>query len=157
MKHVLLTTVVLALVLSALPHAQGTPDFSGTWRMDPLRSESANQGTPIGPVTVTISQTANELKMETSREKSKTTAVYKLDGSRSQIEGGNATARWEGTTLVIDAVLYVQGAGVTTKESWKLGAGGNELLVDRLLAVQHGYSLESNYGKGNDVFVKVKP
>jgi hypothetical protein len=157
MKHVLPSVVVTTLVLLATPRAQGKPDFSGTWTMDQSRSESASQGQLIGPVTVVISQTESELRIETTRSQGTTTAVYKLDGSQSKIPGGTATTRWDGTTLVIEAVLDVQGAAVTTRESRRLGAGGNEMLVERVVAVQHGYSLSSSYGTGRDVFVKVRP
>jgi hypothetical protein len=158
MKRVLPTVVVLTLVLPVTPRAQGKPDFSGTWTMDQSRSESANQGEPIGPVTVVISQTESELRIETTRLQSKTTAVYKLDGSESRIAGGTATTHWDGTTLVIEAVLDVQGAAVTTRETRRLGAGGNEMLVETVVLVQHGYSFPSNYhGAGRNVFVKARP
>ncbi len=159
MKHGLPAALVVALLLPCAVRAQGPPDFSGTWAMDASRSESAVQNEPIGPVTLVISQTANELKMETTRGQRTTTAILKLDGSENRIASGTAKTRWEGTTLVTETVRDIQGATVTTKESRKLNPAGNEMLVETVLVVQHGYSLKGtpNYGAGKDVYTKVKP
>ena len=47
---------------------------------------------------------------------------------------------------------------MTTKESRRLNDGGNEMLVETVLVVQHGYTLKGtqNYGAGKDVFTRVK-
>src|SRR5215468_304329 len=95
-----LLIVTLALPFSA--HAQGRPDFSGTWSMDRSRSESAMQADPIGPTTVVITQAAGGLQIATTRDSRTATIVYKLDGSPSPIPGGTATSHWEGTTLVTE-------------------------------------------------------
>jgi hypothetical protein len=159
MTHALPAVLVATLILPATAHAQTKPDFSGTWTMDPSRSESAMQNEPIGPVTHVIAQTPNELKIETRRGGRTTTAIYKLDGSESQLPDGTATTRWDGTTLVTEMVRDIKGATVTTKESRRLSADGNEMLVETVLVVQHGYSLRGtpNYGAGKDVFTRVRP
>jgi hypothetical protein len=90
---------VVVLLLPCGVRAQGAPDFSGTWAMDASRSESAVQNEPIGPVTLVISQTANELKMETTRGQRTTTAILKLDGSENRIASGTAKTHWDGATL----------------------------------------------------------
>ena len=52
MRRTVLVTFIAALTMS-LPGLRGAdtahPDFSGTWQMDPARSESANSGAPSGP------------------------------------------------------------------------------------------------------------
>ena len=58
MKSVL-AAVLIATLIPFYAHAQSKPDFSGTWKMDPSRSESAAQKEPIGPVTIVIAQTEN--------------------------------------------------------------------------------------------------
>lgn len=159
MKRILLAMFVLALALPSIAPAQAKPDFSGTWTMDPTRSESAMQAEPIGPVTVVITQTAGELKLETTRAQKTTVEIYKLDGSESRIPSGTGKARWEGMTLVVETVRDIQGASVTTKETRSLEAGGNEMRVESILEVQHGYSLKGtkNYGTGKDVYKRVRP
>ena len=158
MKRVLLAGCVLALTLSWTARAQGKPDFSGTWTMDPTRSESAMQADPIGPVMLVITQTPSELKIATTRAQKTTTETYKLDGSESKIAGGSAKARWDGSTLVIDAVHDVQGASVTTKEARSLASNGNEMIVETVVEVQHGYSIKGakNYSAGKDVYTRLR-
>lgn len=159
MKNALTALFVAALTLPALARAQTKPDFSGTWRMDPSRSESAMQNEPIGPVTHVISQTPSELKIETRRAGAITSVIHKLDGSESKLSDGTATTHWDGTTLVTEMVRDIRGATVTTKESRRLSADGTEMLVETVLVVQHGYSLKGtpNYGAGKDVFIRVRP
>jgi hypothetical protein len=158
MTHALPAVLIAALILPATAHAQSKPDFSGTWTMDPTRSESAMQTEPIGPVTHVISQMPNELRIETRRGGRTTSAIYKLDGSESKLPDGTATTHWDGTTLVTEMVRDIRGATVTTKESRRLSADGNEMLIDTVLVVQHGYSLRGtpNYGAGKDVFTRVR-
>ena len=157
----LLTPAVLvaALALPSTAHTQGRPDFSGTWKMDPSRSESAVQNEPIGPVTIVISQSDGEVRIETTRAQGKSVVTYKLDGSEIKIPGGTAKTHWDGSTLVTEAVRDVQGQTVTTKETRRLAGDGNEMLVETMLVVQHGYSLRGtpNYGTGKDVYTKLRP
>ncbi|HJZ73980.1 MAG TPA: hypothetical protein VKE51_19710 [Vicinamibacterales bacterium] len=157
MTNVQSALLVVSLTLPLTTHAQGRPDFSGTWTMDRSRSESAMQADPIGPTTVAITQTPTGLEIATTRDGRTATIAYKLDGSPSPIPGGSATSHWEGATLVTETVRDIQGQTVTTKESRRLNDKG-EMLVDTVLVVQHGYTLKGtqNYGAGKDVFTRVK-
>ncbi len=107
---------------------------------------------------VEISQTATELKIETTRAHGSSAVVYKLDGSENKLADGTATTRWDGSTLITETVRDIKGVTVTTKESRSLNAAGNEMSVDTILVVQHGYSLRGtpNYGTGKDVFTRVR-
>ena len=156
MKVCSTTVLIAALVLTLSARAQGKPDFTGTWTMDHTRSESAVQNDPIGPVTLVITQTPTEMRIETTRTQGSSTVTYKLDGSEIKIPGGTAKSHWDGTMLVVEAVRDIQGQTVTTKETRQLSADGSEMLVETMLIVQHGYSLRGtpNYGTGKDVFVR---
>src|SRR5256885_7122426 len=101
----------LLLIFPFAAHTQGSVNFSGTWKMDPARSESAHQAVPIGPVTLVIRQTATELSIETRRSDSNKaeihseTVTYKLDGSESTVAATDGAliksqAHWDGTKLV---------------------------------------------------------
>jgi hypothetical protein len=127
--------------------------------MDAMRSASQVQNEPIGPVTVVIMHTPAELRIATTRAQGTATEVIKLDGSESKVSNGTATARWDGSALVVESVLDIQGASVTTRESRRLDAGGNEMTVDTVVEVQHGYTLKGakNYGTGKDVYTRVRP
>ncbi len=157
MKSIAFTVFAVVFAVSPPTRAQSRPDFSGTWSMDLSRSESAMQADPIGPTTLAIEQTATELKMTTTRDGKSTTMVYRLDGTPTQIPGGTATSRWNGSSLVTEAVRTIQGQTVTTNETRRLSPAGNELLVESILVVQHGYTIRGaqNYGAGRDVFTRV--
>ncbi len=158
MRTLLAALLFASLASPSLARAQAKPDFSGHWKMDPSRSESAAQATPIGTVTLVIAQTANELRVETTRTPGGSIVTYKLDGSKVAIPDGSATAHWDGMKIVTEAVLDVQGQTVTSKETRALSADGNEMFVDRTLAVQHGYPNDikgtQNYTSGKDVYVR---
>ena len=153
---VLALVVLLASAVSA--HAQSRPDFSGTWRLDPARSESAMQGESIGPVTVQITQTANEIRIETVTPRTRSVETFPLNGRDSQLSNGAGRARWFGDLLVVDTVRDVRGVSVTTQQTRRVTADGSEMHVDNILEVQHGYTLAKtrNYGAGKDVYVRIR-
>lgn len=154
MTRILLVAALLSIsAVSAQSHA----DFSGTWRMDLTRSESAMQGEPLGPVTVVIRQTPTQISIETTSRRGTTTETYQLDGGETTLATGTGKARWVGDALVVDAVREVRGVSVTTQQSRRLMADGTEMHIDSILEVEHGYTLANtkNYGAGKDVFVRV--
>jgi hypothetical protein len=164
----LFTLVPVFLPFAA--HTQGSSDFSGTWKMDPARSESAHQAVPIGPVTLVINQTATELRIETRRSERDGTAIqsqiltYKLDGTESTItpqigEPVKTKAHWNGDKLVTETERNVQGSSVTTVYTHSLDPKKRKkLIVDKILLIQHGYQFEGSksYGTGRDVFIKIR-
>jgi hypothetical protein len=142
-------------------------DISGTWKMDPSRSESAHQAVPIGKVVLVVKQTPTDITIETRRTEAGKTAVqnevlaYKLNGVETthlvrENEPVKTKAHWDGRKLVTETERTVNGASVTTRDVHELNATGKELKVEKTLLVQHGYQSESgkSYGTGTDVFVK---
>src|SRR5438046_7655488 len=98
-------SLLAAVLITLIPfstHAQSKPDFSGTWKMDPSRSESAAQKEPIGPVTIVIAQTEHDVKIETTSSEASSAVTYRLDGSEVTVPGGTAKTHWEGPTLVTE-------------------------------------------------------
>ena len=170
MPRMAIAIFTMALVFPLAAGTQSTTDFSGTWKMDVARSESAHQAIPIGPVTLVIKQTATEISIETRRmsdgnksEIHSETLTYKLDGSESTVAATDGTpikcqARWEGTKLVTGTTRNIHGSTVTTTYVHGLNPKGNELTVHKTLTVQHGYQFDGakNSGTGTDVFVRVK-
>ncbi len=159
----------VALLLSLQATAQQPTDFSGVWEMDPSRSASALQATPIGPVTLIINHQSTDLSIETRRKEPGKRAIssevltYKIDGPEISNVGNagveiNAKARWDGTKLVAETVRKIQGSTVTTTHVFSLNEGGKELTIDKTLTVQHGYQFQgaNNTGTGRDVFVRRK-
>jgi hypothetical protein len=162
--------LTLLLIFPFAAHTQGSSDFSGTWKMDPARSESAHQAVPIGPVTLVINQTATELRIETRRNDRGGSAAkgeiltYKLDGTESTIAAQTGAppvktkAHWNGDKLVTETERNVQDSTVTTAYIHSLDPKKKELTVDKTLLIQHGYQGEGSksYGTGRDVFIRIQ-
>ena len=144
------------------------PDFSGTWKMDASRSESAHQDTPIGPVTLVIRQTPVDLTIQTNRSQSGPYAVSTetlactLDGAETKNTGKDgvvvsAKAHWNESKLVVETERDINGSTVTTMQMFQLDSSGRELTIDKTLTVQHGYQgtePQRSTGTGRDVFIK---
>ncbi len=162
MKYLPAALLTATLLLPSTTHAQ-TSDFSGTWTMDPARSESAQQGETIKPSTVVIAQTATELRVETMRGERHESVVYALGKTLRPAAGpaaaGQPAAYWEGDKLVTETQRPVNGMTVTVKEARTLGPTGREMTVETIVIVQHGYSMPGakNYGTSKDVFTKTAP
>src|SRR6476619_2244073 len=125
MRRVMLLALIGAIVLPFSARAQGKADFSGTWTLDTAKSDPAPQGRGGGGGgggTQTIKQTGTELAVTTEGRQGPQTMTYKLDGSEStnQVMGrGGAqtvksTAKWDGSSLVIDTTRDIQGMTITT-------------------------------------------
>ena len=141
-------------------------DLSGTWKMDPGRSESAHQAVPIGPVVLIVKQTPAEITIETRRtEAGKKEAQvevlpFLLNGAETNTKVADTPvktkAHWEGEKLITETERVVNGASVTTRNVHTLNAASKELKIEKTLTVQHGYQFEGSksYGTGTDIFVK---
>ena len=130
--------------------------------MDSSRSESAHQGTPIGTVTLVITQTARDISIVTETSKSTEKLTYLLDGEEITINGASndpikLKAHWDGNRIVAETARNINDATVTTISVLTLNASGKEMTIDRTLTVQHGYQSQDakNTGKGKDVFIKI--
>lgn len=162
----LLCAIICVVGLTSIgPAAQSVPDFSGTWMMDPTRSEAAAQGTPIGPVTVAIRQSPGEVNIETTRN-GRTEAVRYLPVSANASGGSEpmGSFRWDGAKLVTRLVTDINKQAITVEETRSLDAGGKEMTVEVMLVVEHGYQSggtgvvrpqnSPNTSKGINVFVR---
>src|SRR3954447_5802160 len=148
MKRVLLAATMAAVILPFAAHAQGKPDFSGTWTLDTAKSDPApaGRGGGGGAATLTIKQTATELAIQSEGRQGPQTMTYKLDGSESKNEqmgrGGAQTivskAKWDGANLVIESSREIQGMSITTKEVRSLAPGGKEMKVETTIQTPQG-------------------
>jgi hypothetical protein len=137
--------LTLALVSPAAAWAQGHPDFSGKWKLDPAKSDPPpNAGRAGGGgggggganEPIQLIQDDKEFKVHTdTRQNGPQTVTYKLDGSESVNEvmaGGESTttksvAKWDGAKLVIVTHREYAGAQVTLTETRWLE--GDDLLM----------------------------
>jgi hypothetical protein len=158
MKNPVVASLTLTLFLTPAA-AQTRPDFSGNWRLDPNRSDSATYPELSRPVTLVITQTPTEVRLETRTAKatSTETAYFRDDPAVPAADG--ARARWRSDVLVVDAVRDIRGQSVTVQLTMSMNANKNELTVESTVNVQHGYTVSGAkvYGAGKDVFVRVAP
>jgi len=129
-------SVCLAFGAQAVTRAQAQPDFSGTWRLNQAKSSRAvvgnNPDIPF-PSQIEVKQSPTDISvLNTSVRQQPVSAVYKLDGSKVNVqapEGITETgeARLDGPKLVITSRRsFSSPAGdivVEFKETWSLDGG----------------------------------
>ncbi|HYM24028.1 MAG TPA: hypothetical protein VEU08_12505 [Vicinamibacterales bacterium] len=153
MNRIAILALSAAIVIPFTARAQSKPDFSGTWTMDASKSDPAPQGRRggMGGGSQTVKQTATEITIESQGRGGAQTMVYKLDGSKSMNKvmgrGGEqsveSTAKWDGSTLVIETTRDFGGQSVTTKETRKMD--GANMVVETSF---NGNSRKVVYTKG---------
>lgn len=138
------------LAASVAVFAQATPDFSGTWTLDPSKSEmpqmggmgggrpgGGQMGGGMGPMTITIKQTAEALTIDQKMGEMSRTVTYKLDGSESTnpgMRGGEmkSTSKWDGGKLVTEGTQTMSGPNgemtIKSKEVRTLASDGTMLV-----------------------------
>ena len=146
MKRVATLALAAAIAIPFSARAQSKPDFSGTWTMDAAKSDPAPQGRGGGGGggTQTVKQTASELSVQTEGRQGPQTMVYKLDGSPSTNKvmgrGGEqevkSTAKWDGSSLVIETTRDFNGMSITTKEVRKMD--GASMVVETSVNTPQG-------------------
>jgi len=145
MRSIVLTTIVVAVVISLTARAQGRPDFSGSWTRDAAKSDPV-QGRGGGSSGLTIKQTATEIAITITGRGGPETSIYNLDGSESTNQSQSpegpltvkGTAKWEGASLVIETSRVIQGMTVTTREVRTLDTGGKEMTIEAVTKSPQG-------------------
>jgi hypothetical protein len=138
-------SIAVTLTAQAISIAQAAPEFSGTWRLNQAKSSRAIVGnTPDIQFAsqLEVKQSATDISIvATSIRQQPMSAVYKLDGSKINVqapEGITETgeAKLNGMTLVITSRRsFSSPAGdivVDFKEVWN--RSGNELTVEKTRA-----------------------
>jgi hypothetical protein len=148
------------LLQAAAPTSGSRPTFSGTWKLDAARSESAASSESAEPLIVEITQTDQELTVATTQGERHNRTVHGFVASPAapfSIDGTAGRAYWDGLALVTEGTRLVQGQTVATRETRRLNADQSEMTVDVVVIVQHGYSVRGakNYGVGRDVYTRV--
>ena len=155
--------VSLASLLFLSPASLGSqthPQFSGTWRLDPSRSESAADDAQPGQLLVQITQTDQDVTFVTTKGAQQNKTVHRFVAAPTApfaIDGSAARAYWSGAALVTEGTRLIQGQTVASRETRTLSADGAEMIVDVVVIVEHGYQTRGgrNYGMGRDVYMRV--
>lgn len=176
MTHKLLSsTVLILLVHSGTASGQETHNFSGSWRKDPVRSESALQTTAASAesaVGLVIDQSATSVRVGRQRRDGRSDVVtYVFNdlpaASAAPTLGGTtgttvdqARAEWKDGRLLLRTAFSINGMAVTTIEAFTAVAGGNEIQVDTQIQMHHGYGgtdPEVKAGSNSrDIYVKTQ-
>jgi hypothetical protein len=140
---VFLTTSFLSLQVAI---AQSDRGFSGTWKLNPSRSE-IHMTVPPDPY-LKVEQTATTLTWSASIEETgdvTTTFSYYLDGKPKKREVGDSTTntvtKWEGAALLVNTIVSGP-QNYTVMERWTRSREGNTLTV-RQTIVRLGNETES--------------
>ena len=163
-------TMALSLVVTALASGPGLgqtqPDFSGTWTMDETRSGSPTQEGFAGPVVWTIRQSPEGFvlaRKHGDKAQDFTYAWQKIAAGTTDptvvAPSGEHRAAWDGNRLVLQTLQNIQGKTVTTRETLTLAGDRRELTVERVLEVEHGYTMKDakNFNVVKDVFTRTAP
>jgi hypothetical protein len=155
------TSTMLVLVAAlTIGAGQAGPDFSGTWRLDEARSGSPGHADYVGPVVRVIRQTSDTLVMDLTLGRDKTVSLsYPLTTPTPTAATGPRQNRafFENGRLVTETVQTIQGQTVSTREVFTLDPDGRALEVERVVEVEHGYTLRGGQSSSavKDVFVRV--
>lgn len=144
MKRVAHGSVVALLAVLAAPVLGQVPDFSGTWKLDPSKSqivEAAGLAGLIGagvPEMLHVTQAANGALVIESQINESHSRIYKPSG-KSATPVGQAgtitmTSKWEGASLVSEGRQETVSGGSTivrdVKEVFALSADGRTLTIN---------------------------
>jgi hypothetical protein len=113
-------------------------------------------------MTLKIQQSANEVLVEwLSGHDQPIVTVYPFGPAPKQpaepLGADDKLAYWDGQRLVLDRGGAISGQTVSMKQSLTFVPGSGELIVERLVIVQHGYTLRGtrNFATVKDVFTRV--
>ena len=145
-RPLLLCGIFAAVVfLTADTVRAANPDFSGSWKLNPARS---NFGSFPAPQSATrkITQTGVRLSITNVQTGAKgavtTELVYTTDGKpvTNESKGGESkgSAQWIGDKLMIESSRDVQGTTLTQKDIWTLSPDGKTLTVDSHVTLPNG-------------------
>src|SRR5712691_1306907 len=154
MKQLMIVlSVALTLGVQAVALAQTRPDFSGTWRLNVGKSGPNVAGNTPNipfPSQIAVKQTPTDISVEsTSVRQQPVSAVYKLDGSKVNVQtpaGITETgeAKVDGGNLLISSRRsFSSPAGdivVDFKEVWSLA--GNVLTIQKTIFLNDAATTE---------------
>jgi hypothetical protein len=167
MKHIFIALLLGALGSASVKAGGEAPaNFSAVWEMDMSRSESGAQEVPTGPMTVVITQQPDLIRIDTTANGRTKVVMYLPVGTKAPSgEEVSGIFRWEDSKLVTELRTHVNDRAVNITEVRTLDRGESEMIVDTILAIQHGYTGPEPLGvksqnaphmvKGRNVFLKI--
>jgi hypothetical protein len=146
--------LLFALVLCLATLVVAAVDFSGTWVLDPSKSDQrmgrggrgGGEGGPGGgapvEITMSITMTGNEMTVSRTTPAGANETKYVLDGKENTATTQRGDLKykavWEGSSLVISGTTSTQRGDRPMKEAYSLSADGKELTIARTTSGQQG-------------------
>ena len=156
--------IVLSAALLQSASAGHPVDFTGSWKMVAARSESPQQTPPVTDMTFVIEQGTNQIRVDMTSGADRSVSVLFpfVQPPKTPADppaGDEKRAYWDGNRLVTERGVVISGQTVSSKQTMSLNPDRSEMIVERLVIVQHGYTLRGakNYAAVKDVFVRVAP
>jgi hypothetical protein len=163
-QEVAVMQLITVLTLLLLQQSPSLPDFSGTWKMDAARSQSPQQSTPVTDMTFVIEQRGDQIRLDMTTGSDKTVSVTypiidKPAAAGPPLVGDERRAYWDNNRLIAERGGTISGQTVSSRQSLTLSPDRSEMTVERIVIVQHGYTLRGakNYATVKDVFTRVAP
>lgn len=139
---------VLALLLclgTALSFAKDRPNFTGSWKLDPAKSDFGRLPPPT-KYELKVDHQEPNLRFITTRSgqngESTNDAKYVTNGSpatnQTRMGEVKGTASWKGDTLLIENKLTFQGNEIQQQDTWTLSEDGKTLQINSHLASPQG-------------------
>jgi DNA-binding CsgD family transcriptional regulator len=131
------TSLFLAAVFFVGPIAFAGADFSGSWVLDPAKSDQMQMGRGGGgapaEMTMTITMSPSEMTVSRTTARGPRETKYKLDGNEntSSTQGGELKykAAWNGNSLTISGTRTTQRGERPIKEVYSLSDDGKVLTI----------------------------
>jgi hypothetical protein len=152
---------LVALLVYVLLSQAPLPDFSGEWKMVAARSGSPLQTPPVTEMIFVIEQQPDRVAIQSTSGNDKPIAVsYPIVPApklpADPLGAGLTRAYWDGKSLVIEQGGTISGQTVSLRQWLTMDPERRELVVERLVIVQHGYTQRGaqNYSTVKDVFAR---
>jgi len=131
------TTLVLAVMFSALAQTTAVPDFSGTWVLNVAKSTLPRDST-IKSQTIVIENKKSEIIFRYNTDGKKLTETYTPDGKKRVSGQLTSSASWHDSVLVIESTLDIKVPNATVVvtglkpviDTWALAADSRTLTHD---------------------------
>jgi hypothetical protein len=131
------TTLVLAVMFSALAQTTAVPDFSGTWVLNVAKSTLPRDST-IKSQTIVIENKKSEIIFRYKTDGKKLTETYTPDGKKRVSGQLTSSASWHDSVLVIESTLDIKVPNATVVvtglkpviDTWALAADSRTLTHD---------------------------
>ena len=164
--NLVLVLLAAAVALHSPVNALQAPadrNFTGTWKMVAARSDSPTQTPPVTEMVFVIDHGQSHIRLDMTAPDSRPVSVsYPIIAAprlpADPVAGDERRAYWDGAgRLVVERGGTISGQTVSSRQALTLNADGSEMTVERLVIVQHGYTLKGakNYASARDVFIRV--